>query len=223
MAKSLKPEGKPFLQLCSWLVENTSGHVRQTAALDLADYYAGLEDIRLAEKYITVVKETNRELKAKQSNDSVLRIEAKINQGNKNTDQALKNIMAIKEFEKGDFKLLGKIISDLKQSGSHNVHQATALYEKMINKYDGEADDYVRLADILYDTDEESALDYYRTAHEKNPEDEWTIYRIGLIVDMPETSNMLGQLQKGDNLLNRMAKTKLMEINLLNKINEVYQ
>ncbi|MBI5099304.1 MAG: tetratricopeptide repeat protein [Nitrospirae bacterium] len=223
MAKSLKPEGKPFLQLCSWLVENTSGNVRQTAALDLADYYAGLEDIRLAEKYFTVVKETNRELKAKQSNDSILRIEAKISQGNKNTDLALKNIMAIKEFEKGDFKLLGKTISDLKQSGSNNVKQATALYEKMINKYDGEAEDYVRLADILYDTDEESALKYYRTAYEKNPKDEWTIYRIGLIVDMPETSKMLGQLQKGDNLLSRMAKTKLMEINLLNKINEVYQ
>ena len=131
--------------------------------------------------------------------------------------------MAVKEFDKGDFKLLGKIISDLKEAGSTNVKQAAAFYEKMINKYGGEAEDYVRLADILYDTDEEKALDYYRAAYEKNPKDEWTIYRIGLIVDMPETSKMLGQLEKGDNLLSRMAKTKLMEINLLSKINEVYQ
>ena len=89
--------------------------------------------------------------------------------------------------------------------------------------FDGEAQDYVRLADIMYDTDEEKALKYYRTAYEKNPRDEWTIYRIGLIVDMPETSTMLSKLQNGDNLLSRFAKTKLMEIDLLNKINEVYQ
>ena len=40
---------------------------------------------------------------------------------------------------------------------------------------------------------------------------------------MPETSKMLSKLEKGDNLLSRFAKTKLMEINLLNRINEVYQ
>jgi len=223
MAKSLKPEGKPFLQLCSWLAENTSGNVRLAAALDLADYYAGLEDMQLAEKYFTVVKETSRELKVKQSNDSVLRLEARIDQGNKNTELALKNIMSIKEFDERDFKLLGKIITDLKQSGSDNMKQAVAFYEKMINKYDGEAEDYIRLADIFYDINEDKALKYYRTANEKDPKDEWTIYRIGLIVDLPETGKMLGQLQKGDDLLSRMAKTKLMEINLLNKINEVYQ
>jgi tetratricopeptide (TPR) repeat protein len=223
MAKSLKPEGKPFLQLCAWLAENATGNVRVAAAIDLADYYTGVEDMQLAEKYFMVVKETNKELKVKQSNDPVLRIEAKIDQGHKNTEQALKNIMSIKEFDKGDFKLLGKIITDLKQAGSNNIKQAVVFYEKMINKFEGEAEDYVRLADIIYDTDEEKALKYYRTAYEKNPQDEWTIYRIGLIDDMPDTSTMLGKLQKGDNLLSRFAKTKLMEINLLNKMNEVYQ
>ena len=223
MAKSLKPEGKPFVQLCAWLAENASGKVKVAAALDLADFYAGVEDLQLAEKYFTVVKETNKELKITQSNDSVLRIEAKIDEGHKNTEQALKNIMAIKEFDKRDYKLLGEIINDLKQNGSNNIKQAVAFYEKMINMFDGEAQDYVRLADIMYDTDEEKALKYYRTAYEKNPRDEWTIYRIGLIVDMPETSTMLSKLQNGDNLLSRFAKTKLMEIDLLNKINEVYQ
>ena len=66
------------------------------------------------------MKETNKELKITQSNDSVLRIEAKIDEGHKNTEQALKNIMAIKEFDKRDYKLLGEIINDLKQNGSNN-------------------------------------------------------------------------------------------------------
>lgn len=223
MATNLKPEGQPFLQLSSWLVENTSGNVRLTAAFNLADYYAGLEEIQLAAKYLAVVKETSKELKARQSSDAVLRIEARINQISKNTEAALKNVMSLKEFETGDYKLLGKIISDLKQSGSGNIKQALAYYEKMINKVEGENEDYVRLADFLYNTDEERALKYYRIAYEKNPKDEWTIYRIGLIVDMPETGKMLSQLEKGDNLLSRIARTKLMEINLLNKINEVYQ
>jgi len=223
MAKSLKPEGKPFVQLCAWLAENGSGKVKVTAALDLADYYAGIEDLQLAEKYFTIVKETNKELEVTKSNDSVLRIEAKIDEGHKNVERALKNIMAVNEFDKRDYKLLGEIIADLKQNGSNNIKQAVTFYEKMINKFDGEAEDYVRLADIMYDTDEEKALTYYRTAYEKNPQDKWTIYRIGLIVDMPETSKMLSKLQNGDDLLSRFAKTKLMEIDLLNRINEVYQ
>jgi len=223
MAKSLKPEGKPFVQLCAWLAENASGKVKVAAALDLADYYAGVEDLQLAEKYFTVVKETNKELKVTQSSDSVLRIEAKIDEGHRHVEQALKNIMAVREFDKRDYKLLGEIITDLKRNGSNNIKQAMTFYEKMINEFDGEAGDYVRLADILYDTDEEKALTYYRAAYEKNPQDEWTIYRIGLIVDMPETSKMLSKLQNGDDLLSRFAKTKLMEIDLLNRINEVYQ
>jgi tetratricopeptide (TPR) repeat protein len=222
VARKLKPEGKPFLQLCSWLAENASGKVRITAAIDLADYYAGLENTGAAERYMNIVRETSRELKVKESNDVMLRVEARISHAGKKSDAALKDLMSVKEFDSRDFRLLGDIINEMKESGG-NIQQGVAFYEKMLNKTGGEAEDYVRLGDILYEQNEQKALVYYRTAHEKNPEDEWTMYRIGLIVDMPETNEMFSKLQKGDSLISRVAKTKLKEISLLNKIEEVYQ
>jgi tetratricopeptide (TPR) repeat protein len=222
VADKLKPEGKPFVQLCSWLAENASGKVRISAAIDLADYYAGLEDTRAAEKYIMIVKETGAELKVKESGDLMLRVEARIDHAGKHNESALKDLMSVKDFDGRDFKLLADIINELKESGA-DIQQASAYYEKMINKVEGDAGDYVRLGDILYEQNEQKALVYYRTAHEKDPEDEWTIYRIGLIVDMPETNEMFSKLEKGDSLLSRVARNKVKEINLLNRIEEVYQ
>lgn len=218
----LRPEGEPFVQLCSWLAENASGKVRINAAIDLADYYADLHDTRMAEKYMTIVKETSRELKVKESGDVMLRVEARIGHAGKNDEQALKNLMAVKDFDGRDFKLLGDIINELKGSGT-DIQQAAAYYEKMINRVGGEADDYLRLGDILYEQNKKNALVYYRTAYERDPENEWAIYRIGLIVDMPETNEMFSKLQNSDSLMSRVARNKLMEINLLNKMEVVYQ
>jgi len=182
IAGKLKPEGKPFLKLCSWLAENASGKVKISAALELADHYSGLENAGMAEKYMTIAKDTSKGLKIKEQEDTMYRIEARINHTNKNNDLALKNLVSVKEFKNGDFRLLGSIITGLKESGA-NMQPAVTFYEKIINRAGGEAADYVRLADILYEQNEEKALAYYRTAHEKDPQDEWAIYRIGLIVD----------------------------------------
>jgi tetratricopeptide (TPR) repeat protein len=218
----LKQEGKPFVQLCSWLAENATGRVKIAAAIDLADYYAGLEDTRRAEKYIAIVKGTSRELKDKESGDVMLRVEARIDHADKRNLSALNDLMSVRDFDRRDLKLLADIINQLKESGA-DIEKASAYYEKMINRVGGESEDYVRLGDILYEQNEQKALVYYRTAHEKDPEDEWTIYRIGLIVDMPETNEMFGKLEKGDSLLSRVARNKVKEINLLNRIEEVYQ
>ncbi|RJQ45401.1 MAG: AMIN domain-containing protein [Nitrospiraceae bacterium] len=222
IAEKLRPEGKPFVQLCSWLAENAQGKAKMTAALALADHYAALNDLQAAGQYVNAARETGKELKVKESSDVILRVESAISYAAKNSEQALKSIMAVKEFESKDFKLLADIISDLKEQGV-NIRHAVAFFEKMIAKSDGTAEDYIRLADILYDLNEEKALEYYRASYEKDPGNEWAAYRIGTIVDMPETNELFGRLEKGDSLISRVAKTKLREINLLNKIDEVYQ
>ncbi|RJQ22409.1 MAG: hypothetical protein C4560_02470 [Nitrospiraceae bacterium] len=220
IARRLKPEGKPFIDLCSWLVENTQGKAKTAAAIELAEYYAGLDRMQQAEKYLGMVRDS----KVRETGDDVFRLEAKINQAAKNTDLAFRNLAAIKEFESGDFKLLGRVITGMKEAQSDNVQKAVALYEKMINKFDADAGDYVRLADIYYDYEkDDKALAYYRAAYEKNPGDEWAMYRIGSIVGTPETNEMFGKLQKGDTLISRLAKTKLRGMNILNRIDEVYQ
>ncbi|MBI5409574.1 MAG: tetratricopeptide repeat protein [Nitrospirae bacterium] len=220
IAKRLKPEGRPFLELCSWLVENTSGKARTRAALELADYYVGMGNIPAAGQYIAIFKDS----KTREAGDDVLRIEARIKQANGEIEQALKNLMQVKEFEHKDFQLLGKIINDLKASQSRNAQTAVSLYEKMIKKYDGEAEDYIILADIYYENEkDEKALEYYKAAYEKDPGDEWAMYRIGSIEGPADENEMLDKLQKGDTLLGRLAKTKLKGISIFNKIDEVYQ
>ncbi|MBI4848060.1 MAG: hypothetical protein HY808_05705 [Nitrospirae bacterium] len=220
IANKLKPHGGPFLKLCSWLVENTSGKARTTAALELADYYVGLGNMPAAERYITVFKDS----KAKDAGDAVQRIEARINYSNKRLDPALKNLMAIKEFESSDLKLLGKIINAVKETAPDNTQKVVAFYEKMINKFDGDAEDYIMLADYHYDKErDDRALSYYGTAHEKDPDDEWAMYRLGSISDTDGKNEMLDKLQKGDSLISRLAKTKLRGLSIINKIDEVYQ
>ncbi len=41
-------------------------------------------------------------------------------------------------------------------------------------------------------------------------------------VGKTKSKEMFSRLQKGDTLLNTLAKAKLMEINLMNKVEEIY-
>ncbi len=79
------------------------------------------------------------------------------------------------------------------------------------------------MADLLYANDEKSkALKYYRIALRKEPSDQWAAYRIGQDAEAKESKEMFTRLEKDDSLLGRLAKTKIMEIDLLNKVKEVY-
>ena len=215
VSEILRYEGKPFLELASWLVENGSKNARMIAAIDLADYYIGIGNVEHARKYM------NRVYKARVSNDASLRVEAKILRSTGNYKQALKKIMLIKKPEDVDLDAVGNIISGLKKSEERL--KAVAFYERVLNSSDWDAKKYNRIADILYTNDEKGkALKYYRIAYEKKPEDEWTAYRIGHDGSMNESKEIFGRMEKGDTLLSRLAKTRLIEIDLINKVKEVY-
>ena len=75
---------------------------------------------------------------------------------------------------------------------------------------------------LLEDNKMNRALRYYRIAYGKDPDDEWTVYRLGYGESMPESKEMYNRLQKGGSLISRLAKTRLMEIDLQSKVDEVY-
>lgn len=217
VAKRLRHEGKPFIDLCSWLVENGSQHARGKAAADLADYYIGIGDAGMSRDYINIAKDS------KEAGDAVLRVEAKVLRMEGNQTAALKQIMMVKEIEKSDLDLLGNIISDINDPGLKEVQKAIAFYEKVLNESDRDTENYINLADILYaNNDRNKALKYYRIANKKSPDNEWVMYKVGRDTDMPESEDILSRLQKGDNLFGRLAKSKLTEMALLNKVKEVY-
>ena len=72
ITKSMKHEGKAFLDLCTWLMENASGNTRTIAALNLADYFAGINELNVSAKYLEVAKYSD------EFRGDVLRVEAKI-------------------------------------------------------------------------------------------------------------------------------------------------
>jgi tetratricopeptide (TPR) repeat protein len=217
VAKRLRFEGKPFIDLCSWLVSNASQQGRGKAAIYLADYYSGIGNMKVSLHYISIAK---REM---EPGDEILRVEAKILRAQGQRMAALKKIMMIKEIVKTDLDQMGSIIYGINKPESKDVQEAIAFYEKILNESDWDAEHYTMLADILYENNGRSkSLKYYRIAHNKNPDDKWAMYRVGRNAVMPESGDMFRRLEKEENLFGRLAKTKLMEIALVNKVKEVY-
>lgn len=213
MTENLKHEGKPFLDLAIWLMENASGNTRTRTAIYLADFFAGMGNPYVAGQYLGVAKYSSK------LTDDILRVEAKIKYSEADPGLAFEKMKSMKRFKKNDLKLLGRIILELKMSKG----EARKLYEKRLNEQKWEAEDYIRLADMLLEDNKmNKALKYYKLAFKKKPDDEWTVYRIGHSADTQESKEMFGRLEKGDTLLSRLAKTKLLELDLLNKVKEVY-
>ncbi|MBI5665172.1 MAG: tetratricopeptide repeat protein [Nitrospirae bacterium] len=217
VAKRLRHEGKPFIDLCTWLVENGSEHAKGKAAIDLADYYSGIGNAAMSRDYMNIAKDS------RETGDAVSRVEAKILYSEGEQTAALKHVMMIKEIEKSDLDLLGNIISGLDYMEMKDAHKAIAFYERNLNEADWDAEAYINFADILYaNNDTNKALKYYRIAGEKAPENEWVMYRLARDAGAPESTDILNRLQKGDNLFARLAKSKLMEKTLMNRVREVF-
>jgi tetratricopeptide (TPR) repeat protein len=221
----LRHQGEPFLKLCSWLVENGSAKAKATAAAEMAEYYAGIGNIVMTEKYLNIanvanavnVREDFRILK-----ERIVRVEGVVQHLKGDHEGAFEKIVLIENIEGRDLDQLGKIITAMHESGDNDVNKVIEFYERKLNESEWDGDLYLKFADILYTMDKQGYLKYYRIAYEKIPDDEWAAYRVGRGMSMSESKDMFGKLEKGDTLLGRLAKTRLQEMNLLNKVKEVY-
>lgn len=216
MASRLRYEGKPFIRLSNWLIEKGSSKARVKAAVGLADYFIGIGKIGLAETYMT------RAVDVEKPGDDALRVKAKILRAKGEYMSAVDTLALIKKFENEDLTFAGTLLLEMDRAKSERTDEAIAFYENKLNESEREADHYVRLADILYKNKyRRKALKYYRIAYGKNPDNEWVLYRIGS-EDGPRSKKLFATLDKSDTILGRLAKSKLLEIDLLNKIREVY-
>lgn len=217
IAGKLRHEGSAYIEVCSWLVDNASRPVSMQAALDLADYYIDLGNIEISRMYFNIAKI------GRGRDDAALRVESKMCRAEGDLETALSKILSVKNVESNDLKLLGDIFSGINEFESEEARKALAFYEEALNTSERRADDYIRLADILYENNRKGeALKYYRIALKKEPENEWVAYRVGDGSGEPVSKEMFSRLQKGDSMLSQLAKTKLMEMSLLDKMDEVY-
>ncbi len=215
VSEKLRSEGQSFLTLSTWLVENAPKKVRTRAAIDLADYFIGIGNVEETRKYMDIAK------RADSKSDALLRVEAKVLYSDGEYRRALGKLMSIGKFEARDLDQVGNLITKL-GTASERL-EAVAFYETILNSNDWAADSYNRMGDILLTNDEKSkALKYYKIALKKSPEDEWAAYRVGNDGEAQESKKMFDQLKTSDSMLGRLARTKIMEIDLLNKVKEVY-
>ncbi len=217
ISRGLRHEGEPFLKLATWLVKNTSRSVRVQAAVDLADYYVETGHIKTAKMYMEVADESFTK------RDSSIRVEVKLELVDGKTQSAFKRLKGIKEFKPNDFNILVKIIKALKDEKSNKEDEAIAYFEKLLAKGEWSAKNYIMIADFFNEKGQKNkALKYYRIAYKKDPENQWVAYRISKEAASKESKEIYGRLQQGNTLFGRIAKSKLMEISLMNKVQEVY-
>ncbi len=217
VSERLRNYGMPFIDLSGWLIKNASQGSRGRVALNLADYYAGIGEMNMANMYITMAM--NKQLPS----DDLLRVEVKILHGTGKLEKAMDRLVRIEHIKTEDVLMLGHILSDIHDPASETLRRGIDFYKEVLNNDDWGADTYISLGDILDASGRRTeAVKYYRIAHKKDPDDEWTIYRIGRSTGREESEKMYTMLQGGDSLLSRVAETELTGIHILNKVNEVY-
>lgn len=215
IARKLKPEGTPFLNLCKWLLRYGADNVKMQIRLELADFYAGLGNAELASKYL-------QEVKARGDNDEVARLRARIYRLNAEAIKAAETLMAIRKIERSEVDMLSDMQREIRTS-----RKAVNFYEKAINKAGGSAVEYIKLADLLYEAEgKREALKYYRTAVSMiktedaalSKEKAWALYRISALSDSKESFEALKSLPKGDEVLERFAAARLKDMELSEKL-----
>lgn len=215
--KKLRYEGKSFIDLCTWIIENGSQNARIKAAIALADYYIEIGEVELSEYYMTYA------VGLEKPDDDALRVKVKIFLEKDEYKSAIETAKLIKDINKGDLAEIGKLLVEMDRSDHEDFQDAIEFYEKKLDESEWTAEEYIRLADTLHSNNQKSrALKYYKIAFRKDPDNEWIAYRMGRGLSGSRSEEIFARLENGDTMLSELAKSKLMEIHLMNRLEEVY-
>jgi tetratricopeptide (TPR) repeat protein len=209
IAPHLRPAGKPFLDVCSWLVKFGPGDAQSAALLLLAHFYADLGDVAVAQSYLKRANPAD-------GSDEVLRIRARIALASQDGPAASASIMKLQDANEDDVLLLLDAMKLLT-----NVKKETVFCDRAFQKKNYSLKTTVRFADILYATgSRQKALAYYRAAvaakRGKSLKDvntaadaDWAYYRISAIAKGEDAENSLKAIQRENNSVGRFAAAEL--------------
>lgn len=212
IAEALENTGQPFLEITTWLSKHGSDSVKTKSLSVLAEFYADMGDISTAQKYLRNIRAM------KGSGDEIIRVEAKILYNENDFKSVSEKLMSIKNMQQVDLKLLGTTLTSAK-----DINKALAFYQRAIKEKGGNSEDYMRLADILYERGKKTdALKYYRLALSKDQENEWALYKIAEFSDVTEAEEMLKRTKKGNSVFSSMARVRLRELSITRKMSELF-
>ncbi|MBI5849217.1 MAG: tetratricopeptide repeat protein [Nitrospirae bacterium] len=207
VAGDLKDSGKPFLDLMQYLAKygTEAGKTKSTAAL--VEFYTEKKDRGRADEYLKKLKSM------KNTAEELNRLEGRLAFLGRDYKTASEKLVQLKKLQAADIAMLGEIAA-----ATRDYPRAIARYEKAVRESGGDARDYARLGDIMYELNRHNdALVYYRLAVGKEPNHDWALYRIGSLTEGPEAEEALKKLSGQDPMLARLAEARLMELDLTKK------
>lgn len=210
VAEALENKSILFFEIYLWLSKYGSKDAKILSISAISNFYADIGDANKAEEYIKMLKGM------KASGDDIKKLEAKIHFIKGNGDSSAELLLSIKNLSSEDLDLLGKTLRSAK-----DIKKAAVVYERALKNKGGDSLAYIRLADILYEQGRTTeALNYYKLAMDKDPSNEWVLYRISTIENVDNEDN--NRKIKNDPILVRMANIRLRELDINKKTMEIF-
>lgn len=217
IAKALKPSGKDYLQLCTWLSKHGSDDVKTEATLLIADFFADLGDTKKAFRYLKGIKggEDNK----------ILHIKFKLYMIEKNYPDVIQTALRIKDIQQDEINSLISLAKSIK-----NNQKILKVIEKTLNKPYTSPSFYINLGDLYFEIGKKSeSLKHYQTAFSlyqngiKIDPDElsWVLYRLSILSHIDSSIDIPKDI-KGASPLNRFSRLLWKEASIREKMERVF-
>jgi tetratricopeptide (TPR) repeat protein len=213
LAEGFKKDDPAYFEIQRWLSQHGSEKTKLKSIVNLAFYQIGRGSLNEA---MVTLKGVG---KNKVPKDDLLRLEARIHYAKKDYPATIERLLALDKVEPEDLPILEETLL-----WARNTDRALIFFERALGQQEGNSGNHIRLADALYDRGKKKeALSHYQKALEKDPLNEWALYRSGLIIGGEEGIKKLGAIKNDGSLIGRLAKASVREKNVEKKLEELHQ
>ncbi|HMK66282.1 MAG TPA: tetratricopeptide repeat protein [Thermodesulfobacteriota bacterium] len=212
LAEGFKKDELAFFEIQRWLSQHGSEKTKLKSTMNVAFYQIGKGNLNMA---IETLKGIG---KGKIPKDEMLRLEARIHYAKKDYPAAVERLLSLSKLEPEDLPILEEGLL-----WARNVDRALIFFERALSQMEGNSGNHIKLADALYERGKKKeALSHYQKALDKDPLNEWALYRSGLLIGGEEGLKKLGSIKNDGSLIGRLAKASAREKNAEKKLEDLH-
>lgn len=217
IAEMLRPAGRPFVELCRWIMNHGTDDAQTRCGLSLSDYYLAMRDPASAMSCL-------RNTKISGAGDDGLRLRARYDFLEGQQDGAVASLQRIRDLSKEDLSLLSMIAG-----GTEPKADVLALFHRAMKAGQWPPEIHLAYADLLHRAGRSSeSIEHYRYATAAPPSGkggdddmQWGLYRIATLGHGEESEAALRNIRK-EGQIGRLAELSHREARLNERIKEVH-